>query len=153
MIRYRIGDVGALLPGECSCGLAFPMMRLEGGKVTGMIALPDGRLCHGAITSHVLRDQPGIVEFKTHQRALDRFEVLLVVDDRFERRTFDVVVERYRRLFGPRIKVGCRTVDRIPPDPSGKRRYVVSDVAPNLREFEIVRTAADLSAHDLRPGV
>jgi phenylacetate-CoA ligase len=140
MIRYLIGDVGTLLAERCSCGLPFPLLRLEGGKITGFIALPDGRLCHGAVTSHVLRDQPGIVEFKTHQRELDLFEVFLVVDEHFEPAVIPRVQQRYRELFGPQVNVRCRVVGRIPPDPSGKRRYVVSDVASDQARLEITST-------------
>jgi len=137
-IRYRLGDIGRRVTEPCPCGLPFPLMRLEGGKVTGFIALPDGRLCHGAITSHVLRDLHGIVAYKTYQHALDAFEVLLVVDDGFAPDAVDRVRHRYRSLFGLRTQVDCRVVDDIPPDPSGKRRYVVSDVAPDSSEFELV---------------
>ncbi|MBU0641279.1 MAG: AMP-binding protein [Planctomycetes bacterium] len=138
LLRYRIGDVGALVAGDCPCGVPFPLLRLTGGKVTGFIVLSDGRLCHGAVTSHILRDQPGIVEFKTHQRAIDVFEVLLVVDERFRPETLRLVSQRYRRLFGAQVRADCRVVDRIPPDVSGKRRYVVSDVAPQTGAGAIV---------------
>ena len=137
-IRYRVGDVGRMWAEPCPCGLPFPTLRLEGGKRTGFIALPGGRLCHGAVTSHVLRDEPGIRAFKTYQRTLTEFEVLLVVDGGFAPHTLDRIQQRYRALFGPQVRVQCRLVDHIPPDPSGKRRYVVSDVAPNYTEFEIV---------------
>ncbi len=139
-IRYRVGDVGCLMPEPCPCGMPFPVMRLVGGKITGFIALPNGRLCHGAITSHILRKERGIVGFRTHQHALDEFEVMLVVDEHFDRTTLERVRQRYRDLFGPSINVECRVVEGIPPDPSGKRRYVVSDVAPNYAEFEVVST-------------
>jgi phenylacetate-CoA ligase len=137
-IRYRLGDVGRRLADPCPCGLPFPTLRLEGGKITGFVALPDGRLCHGAITSHVLRDEPGLVEFKTYQHTLEEFEVLLVVDERFDPATIARVCHRYRALFGPRVNVECRIVDHIPPDPSGKRRYVVSAIAPNYSGFDLV---------------
>ena len=87
----------------------------------------------------VLFDQPGIVEFKTLQRELDSFEVLLAVDGRFDPATIPRIQQRYRELFGPRINVDCRVVERIPPDPSGKRRYVVSDVALNYAGHELAR--------------
>ncbi len=137
-IRYRVGDVGRWLSGACPCGLPLPTMNLEGGKVTGFIALPGGRLCHGAVTSHVLRDEPGVRAFKTYQHALTEFEVLLVVDEGFDPTTLDRIRQRYRALFGPQVQVECRLVDSIPPDPSGKRRYVVSDVAPTYGNFEVV---------------
>jgi phenylacetate-CoA ligase len=114
-------------------------MRIVGGRTSGFVLLGDGRLCHGAVSSTALRDEVGIVEFKTYQRAVDRFEVLLVVDERFERAALARIQRRYRTLFGPGVQVVCRVVDRIPPDPSGKRRHVVSDVAPNYARFEVVR--------------
>lgn len=137
-LRYRVGDVGRRLVEPCPCGLPFPVMRLEGGKITGFIALPEGRLCHGAVTSHVLRQEAGIRAFKTYQRSLTTFEVLLEVDERFDSATVERVRARYRALFGPHVEVDCHIVDRIPPDPSGKRRYVVSDVAPTYTDFELV---------------
>lgn len=138
LLRYRVGDVGRLDERGCPCGLPLPVMRLEGGKITGFIALPDGRLCHGAITSHVLRDETGIVAYKTYQRAPNDFEVLLEVDQSYDPGTAQRVRQRYRSLFGAQVHVNCRIVDKIPPDPSGKRRYVVSDVAPTYTDFEVV---------------
>ncbi len=128
-LRYRVGDLARRLAESCSCGLPFPLMRLKGGKITGFIALPDGRLCHGAVTSHFLRDEPGILAYKTYQRSLYEFEVLLVVDRQFDPATLTRLQQRYRRLCGPRVRVDCRLVDRIPPEASGKRCYVVSQVA------------------------
>ena len=109
-----------------------------GGRTSGFVLLSDGRLCYGAVSSTALRDEPGIVEFKTFQRAVDRFEILLVVDQQFNRAAIERIQTRYRKLFGPRVQATCRVVDRIPPDPSGKRRHVVSDVAPSYAKFEVV---------------
>jgi phenylacetate-CoA ligase len=127
-----VGDAGALLDGPCACGLSLPRMRLDGGKITGLIVAPDGRLCHGAVTSHVLRDEPGIKQFKTWQRSTRRFEIALVVDASYDPAAAGRIRDRYRRLFGPEVEVECKIVDRIPPDPSGKRRYVVSEVVEAL---------------------
>lgn len=139
LLRYRVGDVGALESEPCACGLPFPLMRIEGGRTTGFVVLRDGRLCHGAVSSRVLREEPGIVEFKTYQRTTDRFELLLVVDEHFDRAAIARIQQRYRALFGAQVEVRCRLVDRIPADPSGKRRHVVSEVAPNYSSFEVVR--------------
>lgn len=138
LLRYRVGDVGRLLGEPCPCGLPFPTMRVEGGKLAGFLALPDGRLCHGAVSSHALKDLPGIVAWRTHQRALDHIEILLVVNSEFPADGSDRIQARYRRLFGDQVRVECRFVDQIPPDPSGKRRHVVSDVAPNYSDFRLV---------------
>ena len=142
-IRYRVGDVGRLLPHPCPCGLPLPVLQLEGGKITGFLALPDGRLCHGAVSSYAVHGLPGVVAFRTHQRRLDWIEVFLVVNDRFQPESCGHIQARYRRLFGPHVQVDCRIVDEIPPDPSGKRRHVVSDVAPNYFNFEVVQAPVE----------
>ena len=142
MIRYRLGDVGRRLSARCACGLPFPLMKIEGGRTTGFVVLRDGRLCHGAISSTVLRDEPGIVQFKTYQRAVDRFEVLVVVDERFDPGALERIRGRYRAVFGPHVQAQIRVVDEIPPDPSGKRRHVISDVAPDYRHFASIGVAA-----------
>ncbi len=100
LVRYRLGDAGALVSGPCACGLPFPLMRIVGGRTSGF--------------------------------------VLLVVDRRFDPAAIDRIQGRYQALFGPRVQTTCRVVDRIPPDPSGKRRHVVSNVAPDCARFEIV---------------
>jgi phenylacetate-CoA ligase len=138
LIRYRLGDLGSLQEGVCPCGLGLPMMRLEAGKILGFIAMPDGRLCNGAVTSHVLRDLTGIVHYRTHQHELRRFTVWLQVDESFESGTTERIHARYARMFGQGCEVNVRIVDELPPDPSGKRRYVVSDVAPDYTDLRLV---------------
>jgi phenylacetate-CoA ligase len=138
MLRYRVGDAGALPAESCTCGLPWPVLELQGGKLAGFLALPDGRLCHGAVSSHAVQGIAGLVTFRTHQDALDHITVSLVVDDEFEPASTDLIRRRYRDLFGTGVQVDVRIVDDIPPDPSGKRRHVVSDVAPDYTAFEIV---------------
>lgn len=132
LLAYGIGDVGELRTEACSCGLPLPALRVLGGKITGFIALPSGRLCHGAVTSHVLRNEAGIIAFRTIQHDFDQFEVLLETSDAFEAGARDRIVRRYRDLFGSDIRVAVRQVDALPPDPSGKRRYVISHVAADV---------------------
>jgi len=142
LLRYRVGDLGRRLPAPCPCGLPLPTMEVLGGKTAGFLVLPDGRLCHGAVSSHALRGIDGIVAFRTHQRQIDRIEVALVVNEQFRRESVQLIQNRYRALFGPRVRIDCRLVDELPPDPSGKRRHVISDVAARLERFELVETNA-----------
>ena len=137
-LRYRVGDLGRFATEPCPCCLPFPVLRVEGGKIAGFIALPGGRLCHGAVSSHALIHIPGIVAFRTHQRRLDWIEILLVTNDDFRPQSITEIQQRYHRLFGSRITVDCHIVDHIPPDPSGKRRHVISDVAPDYTRFDVV---------------
>lgn len=142
LIRYRTGDAGRWLDGSCPCGQSLPRIEVTGGRITGFIALPGGRLCHGALSSYVLRDQAGIVEFRTHQRSLEWVEVYLVTNPQFDPATVECIRSRYRRLFGNDLRVDVHCVDRIPPDASGKRRHTISDVAPDYSTVDVVAPAS-----------
>lgn len=137
MIRYHLGDVGTLSTAGCGCGLPFPVLEITGARVTGFVAMPDGRLRHGHLVAYLVRADPCVAEFKVYQRKLDSFEILLVVDERFNSATIPALESRFRQYFGPAVRIDCRLVDRIPPDPSGKRRHVISDVAPQYEKFEV----------------
>jgi len=145
LIHYRLGDLARWGDAACGCGLPLPGLRLDAGKTLGFIALAGGRLCNGAVTSHVLRDRPGIVSYRTHQRTLDEFDVLLVTDARYARDTDDEIRRRYRALFGARVQVRIQHVDHIPPLPSGKQRYVISDVASDFAAFDVIDEGAVLA--------
>ena len=140
LIRYYLGDIGTLATTGCDCGLPFPVLQIIGARITGFVALPGGRLCHGHLLAYLVRVDPCVVEFKVYQRALDAFEVLLVVDRDFTPATISGIQRRFAQYFGPRVSVDCRVVDHIPPDPSGKRRHVISDVAPEYRRFDVLHT-------------
>ena len=138
LIRYAIGDLGALCRDACPCGLPFPVMQVTAARLSSFVALPAGKLCSGHIIPHLVRVDPCVVHFKVYQPALDRFEVLLVVNESFRPEAITRLQQRFREYFGPAVQVQCRVVDDIPPDPSGKRRQLISAVAPDYRTFELV---------------
>jgi phenylacetate-CoA ligase len=138
LIRYSLGDLGALSASGCPCGLPFPVMEVTAARVSSFVALPGGKLCSGHIIPHLVRSDPCITHFKVYQHALDLFEVLLVVDETFTPDAITRLQHRFRQYFGAAVQVQCRVVEHIPPDPSGKRRQLISAVSPEYRTFELV---------------
>jgi phenylacetate-CoA ligase len=145
LIRYSIGDLGALCEEACPCGLPFPVMKVTAARLSGFVALPQGKLCSGHIIPHLVRVDPCVVHFKVYQPTLNRFEVLLMVNEAFRPDAITRMQQRFREYFGADVAVQCRVVDHIPPDPSGKRRQLVSAVAPDCRAFELVPAPGDRS--------
>lgn len=45
LIRYDSGDLGRMIPEICPCGIALPIIKLE-GRSSELISLPDGRTIH-----------------------------------------------------------------------------------------------------------
>jgi phenylacetate-CoA ligase len=137
LIRYALGDVGRLVDGVCECGLPFPLMEITAGRITGFLALPDGRLRDGHLVAYVIRSDPGVADFRVYQRAVDRLEVLITVNERFTPATVEGIRTRLGQYLGPQVRVDCRVVSSLPPDPSGKRRHLVSEVAAGYLDFEL----------------
>lgn len=136
-IRYRVGDVGRWASAPCGCGVPFPVLELLGGKVSGLLVLPDGRLCHGAVSSYAMKGVAGVAAFRTHQRAADRIEVLVQPETGWSDAGAELIRDRYRKLLGVGVRVDIRTVSIIPPDASGKRRHFVSDVVVTAGDRDV----------------
>lgn len=129
LIRYRTGDVGTLSDRKCDCGRGLPLLTEIQGRNTDFVVARDGTLMHGLALIYVVRDIPGVRQFKVIQETLDRTRILLATDPGFR----DQDVEFVRRGIGARLGTGVRVeierVAEIPREASGKYRYVVSHVA------------------------
>jgi phenylacetate-CoA ligase len=82
LVRYRIGDRGRLLPGDCPCGRGLPRMEILEGSAFGTILLPDGRRLSGVVfyflaESFLTRPDAGLREIVVVRRR-DRLECLVV---------------------------------------------------------------------------
>lgn len=128
IIRYRTGDIGSLDDTPCSCGRGLPLLRAVEGRRTDFLVTPDGRIMHALAVIYVLRDAPGLREFQVVQESLSRVTVAVVPDVEFRQQNQDDTISRLRRLLGSGVEVDVRLVDSI-PRPSGKHRYVISQVA------------------------
>jgi phenylacetate-CoA ligase len=126
-IRYRTGDVvrrtGRADPGGRSLGVLDAVI----GRQTDFVVAPDGRIMHALALIYVLRAVPGVGQFKLIQHATDRLEVQVVPDARWDARAEAAIVEGLRQRLGE-VAIELRPVERIPPEASGKHRYVVSHV-------------------------
>lgn len=129
-VRYRTGDVGALDDKPCTCGRALPLLKEIQGRTTDFIVAKDGTIMHGLALVYVVRALPGIASFKLIQESVDLTRVLVVRGAQFEEATAARIREGLGRRLGKGVAIRVEEVDMIPPEASGKFRYVVSRVAP-----------------------
>ena len=127
-IRYRTGDVGILDDRPCACGRGLPLLREIQGRTTDFIVARDGTVMHGLALIYVLRDLPGIANFRIEQHSLDRTEVQIVTDDGFDPACIPGIQDAFRQRLGEGVTIEVRRVDTIAHEASGKFRYVVSRV-------------------------
>ena len=128
-IRYRTGDMAIRDSGRCACGRGLPMLREIQGRTTDFVVAADGTVMHGLSLIYEVRDRAGVRGFKVVQETLDHTRVYLVTDADFEPETPQRIVQGFQRRLGATVRVDVEVVDRIPPEKSGKFRYIVSRVA------------------------
>jgi phenylacetate-CoA ligase len=76
----------------------------------------------------VLRAVEGVREFKIIQWSVGHLEVLVVPGPAWQDGAKEGIVAQLRRRMESPVRVEINLVDDIPPESSGKHRYVVSHV-------------------------
>jgi phenylacetate-CoA ligase len=127
-IRYRTGDVLRLSSETAAGGQGLHVIAEVTGRQTDFVVAADGRVMHALAVIYVLRAVPGIARFKCIQHALDRMEVQIVPEADWSEAAREAVVAGLRARLGDALQVDLRMLDDIPPEASGKHRYVVSHV-------------------------
>ncbi|MCP4196966.1 MAG: phenylacetate--CoA ligase family protein [Proteobacteria bacterium] len=131
-IRFNVGDMGTPRSDRCSCGLPFPLMSLDVGKVHHIFHLPGGRTVHSAILFKRVYRLKGISAFQIRHTALDRIEIATVPIPGKEdilKREIASAIANFQKELGPEVVIESRLVDEVPRTPSGKQPPVVSEVA------------------------
>ena len=129
LVRYRTGDIGVLSDAPCPCGRTLPTLAEVQGRSTDFVVAQDGTVMHGLALIYTVRDLPGVAQFKIVQQSLDRTEVQLVTTPAFAATDEQRIEREFRARLGAEVEVAVQRVAEIPPERSGKHRYVVSKVA------------------------
>lgn len=127
-IRYRTGDVGVLDKGLCRCGRGLPLLRDIQGRTTDFVVAKDGTVMHGLALIYVVRDVPGVREFKIIQESLEHTRVLLATDADFDEVTITGIIGGLKKRLGADVAVDVERVAEVPREASGKFRYIISKV-------------------------
>jgi phenylacetate-CoA ligase len=128
-IRYRTGDVAILSSRACPCGRGLPMLEEIQGRTTDFVVAADGTLMHGLAVVYPIRDIPGIAAFKVVQETRQRVTVQIVPNDLCGADAEQKISSGIKARLGQSVEVIVTRVNDIPPEKSGKYRYVQSLVA------------------------
>ena len=131
LIRYKIGDLGALTSRTCPCGRGLPLLERVEGRVLDAIRTPDGRIVPGEFFPHLLKEFDAVREFQVIQKQLDHLTIKLVLRPDSPKEQLDRIQQEIRKVMGPAIKVEIEPVGEIPRTVSGKFRVTVSELGPN----------------------
>jgi phenylacetate-CoA ligase len=129
IIRYRTEDMGELDPTPCSCGRGLPRLKRVEGRRTDFLVTPSGRIIHALAIIYVLREIASVKEFQVIQEELDHVLIRVVPEASFSEEDQKIVVQRAQLALGREVCVTLERTPEIPRLPSGKFRYVISNVA------------------------
>lgn len=127
-IRYRTGDMIRLSAEPCRNGRGLHLIEEVVGRTTDFVVRADGTVMHALALIYILRALAGVAEFKIIQHTVDRVEVRIVPNSRWSEEMARAAERGIQARLGDEIKVDVRLVGQIPPEVSGKYRYVSSRV-------------------------
>jgi phenylacetate-CoA ligase len=135
LIRYDTGDLATLADGPpCPCGRRTLRLARVEGRASDTLRTASGRLIHGEFFTHVLYGNRAVRAFQFVQEDAGTYELIL------ECREEDVRGElaRWRKeildAVGMDSRLAFRFMEKIPPLPSGKRKFTVSKIPARAQE-------------------
>jgi len=129
LIRYRLGDRTAYLPGNCSCGVTLPRIRAVSGRTSDVLHLPNGQSVAGEGLAQIFSSTPDAVrQFQIRQAADYSIAIRCVVGSGADAMSdIQAALARFREIVHESVSVQLELVESIPHD-GGKTRYLVSEV-------------------------
>jgi len=129
-IRYRTGDMAVMGTEPCACGRGLPVLKEVFGRSTDFVRTRSGNAMHALALIYEVRDKPGVKAFKFTQEADFSLDLQLVAGPELTDEVEASIRAGILRRMGEGSELTIRRVDEIPPEKSGKYRYVVSRAQP-----------------------
>lgn len=134
LIRYEVGDRGAVKPNEtkCKCGRTLPRLSSIDGRMGDVVITPSGRRISRLGTA--FKGSIAIREAQVIQEDLRHLRILVVPLPEFSRRQAQTIIGNIRDRVGGELEITLEVVEHIPRAPSGKFRSVINRVVPSSGE-------------------
>jgi phenylacetate-CoA ligase len=125
MLRYEIGDLGALDRRPCPCGDPRPVIAALEGRALDVFTLPSGRRVPGVLPDvrGIQQDALGILDARIVQEEDGSVEVAWIAGPNFR--------PEHLEAFHGEVAIRMRRTERLEPEPNGKVRHCVSRVRPD----------------------
>jgi len=127
LIRYRVGDRGAIYAGEdrCMCGRTLPVLASVEGRIDDVVLTRDGRPV-GRLDP-VFKQDLAVRAAQIIQESLEKICVRYVPAPGFGPKDAKSISDGLRARLGD-VEVVLEAVEKIPCGPNGKFRAVISEI-------------------------
>ena len=127
LIRYKIGDM-AIAAGDasCRCGVRLPKIKKILGRDRDIILDSNGNPKPGYLFVEAVNELELDAQFQIVQTSRDNLTVKVVSEDKDM--DLSKLTQKYKKYLGEGVSIEYRFVDELSRDPSGKYRYVISEL-------------------------
>jgi phenylacetate-CoA ligase len=124
LLRYRLGDLAARIPGRCACGRGLARISPVQGRSRHVIRMPDGRVIYGMMVSRVVKPYQQVRRWQLRQTSADRVRLLVVPLPTWRPSVGDALRTELNERF-PGLTFDVVPVEDIPLAPTGKFQTIV----------------------------
>jgi phenylacetate-CoA ligase len=128
-IRYKINDIGVKSDDCCSCGRGLSVMKSIEGRDTDIVVTPNGGFLVVHFFTILFEHIEGVEQFQVIQDKIDRLRINIVKNEKFTDADLRHIISWIKKHAGEEMEVNVEFVDSIPSTKSGKRRFVISNIA------------------------
>ena len=128
VIRYKIEDWGRKSTSSCICGRGEPMLEVVEGRVMDLFKTRDGRTVYGAFADPLMPTLGDIKQFQVVQKSLDLLVFYIVTDGSISEDKLLELEQICKGVFGENVEIKFKFVDHLPSTPTGKHRFLISEV-------------------------
>jgi phenylacetate-CoA ligase len=125
LLRYRLGDLAARIPGRCRCGRGLARLSPVQGRTRHVIRTPDGRVLYGMMISTVVKPFQEVRRWQLRQTGPDTVCLLVVPAPTWRPEAGEEIARQLTEKFGPGLRFEVEPVDEIPLAPTGKLQTIV----------------------------
>jgi phenylacetate-CoA ligase len=139
IIRYEIGDFAIPTDEECSCGSGGYLMKAIEGRSKDILLTSNGKIIVSSFVPYLfypdciyseatVKQYQKIKQFQVIQKTKDGILIKIVKEPGSDEEEFNYILTNFKNVFGENIDIKLTFVESIPPLPSGKSTYVISNI-------------------------
>jgi phenylacetate-CoA ligase len=124
-IRYEIGDMGAMAPEPCSCGLPFPLLARVEGRIQEYLLTADGSRLTALFIPHLMKEFVWVRGYQLVQKDRTCVCVNVVAEQDPSARMTEPMVQALKAKLGENVSVTIQRVGGLQKGASGKVSIVI----------------------------
>lgn len=127
LIRYKIGDIGALSPRRvCKCGRNLPCLTHVTGRTVNVFKRRDGAKIDGEYFTHLFYGIKEVERFQVIQTDYEKIQIKIQAVKPLESKKENEIRENIYLIMGNSCDINIEYLDEILPTKSGKYIYTIS---------------------------